>query len=86
MESCRALPAAALIKQCQENFILQVQQQRITELTVELQESNNKVHDSRALKGAADQRITEMTHELENNAGATFELLHVHASVVIHKS
>jgi len=38
---------------------------------VELQETNNKLHDSRALKGAADQRITEMTQELENNAGAT---------------
>ncbi len=71
MDSCRALPAPAPIKQCQENFILQVQQQRITELTVELQESNNKLRDTRALKGAADQRITEMTQELENNAGAT---------------
>ena len=78
--------APELIKQCQENFVLQVQQQRITELTVELQETNNKLHDSRALKGTADQRITEMTQELENNAGATLELLHVHASVVIHKS
>lgn len=47
---------------------IQVQQQRITELNVELQETNNKLHDSRALKGNADQRITEMTQELENNA------------------
>ncbi|KAL0039709.1 hypothetical protein WJX77_005806 [Trebouxia sp. C0004] len=47
---------------------IQVQQQRITELTVELQETNNKLHDSRALKRVADQRITEMTQELENNA------------------
>jgi len=61
----------ALVRQCQENNILQVQQQRITELTVELQETNNKLHDSRALKSVADQRITEMTQELENNAGAT---------------
>ncbi len=49
---------------------------------MELQETNNKVHDSRALKGVADQRITEMTQELENNAGATHWLLHAHALVV----
>ncbi|KAL0034117.1 hypothetical protein WJX79_009687 [Trebouxia sp. C0005] len=46
---------------------IQVQQQRITELTLELQETNNKLHDNRALKQVADQRITEMTQELENN-------------------
>jgi len=41
----------------------------VTELTLELQETNNKLDVSRAMKDAADQRITEMTQELENNAG-----------------
>lgn len=47
---------------------IQVQQQRVTELTLELQETNNKLDQSRVLKDAADQRITELTEELENNA------------------
>ena len=49
--------------------ILQVQQQRVTELTLELQETNHKLDECRAQKDAADQRITEMTQELENSAG-----------------
>lgn len=48
--------------------ITQAQQQRVTELTLELQESNNKLDKSRTLKAAADQRVIEMTQELENNA------------------
>lgn len=47
---------------------IQVQQQKVAELTLELQETNNKLEESRALKEAADQRIFEMTQELENNA------------------
>lgn len=50
--------------------MLQVQQQRVTELTLELQETNNKLDVCRAQKGAADQRITEMAQELENSAGS----------------
>ena len=52
-------------------IVLQAQQQRVTELTLELQETHTKLEQSRALKDAADQRITEMTQELENNAGET---------------
>ena len=51
------------------SLVLQVQQQKVAELTLELQETNNKLEESRALKAAADQRILEMTQELENNAG-----------------
>lgn len=50
--------------------MLQVQQQRVTELTLELQETNNKLDECRAQKGAADQRITDMMQELENSAGS----------------
>ena len=46
-----------------------MQQQRVTELTLELQETNNKLDECRAQKAAADQRILEMAQELENNAG-----------------
>lgn len=49
--------------------MLQIQQQRVTELTLELQETNNNLDECRAQKGAADQRITEMAQELENSAG-----------------
>ncbi|KAL3133754.1 hypothetical protein ABBQ32_008238 [Trebouxia sp. C0010 RCD-2024] len=45
----------------------QVQQQRVTELTLELQETNHKLDECRAQKDAADQRITEMAQELENS-------------------
>ena len=46
-----------------------MQQHRLTELTLELQESYQKLDESRTQKNAADQRITEMVQELENNAG-----------------
>ena len=49
--------------------MLQVQQQRVTELTLELQETNQKLDECRAQKDAADQRVTEMAQELENSAG-----------------
>lgn len=49
--------------------IPQVQQQRMTELTLELQETNHKLEECRSQKDAADQRITEMAQELENSAG-----------------
>ena len=41
----------------------------MTELTLELQETNHKLDECRAQKDAADQRITEMAQELENSAG-----------------
>lgn len=46
----------------------QVQQQRMTELTLELQETNHKLDQCCAQKDAADQRIAEMAQELENSA------------------
>lgn len=41
----------------------------MTELTLELQETNHKLDECRSQKDAADQRITEMAQELENSAG-----------------
>ena len=41
----------------------------MTELTLELQETNHKLAKCRAQKDAVDQRITEMAQELENSAG-----------------
>lgn len=52
--------------------IAQVQQQRMTELTLELQETNHKLDQCCAQKDAADQRIAEMAQELENSAGDSY--------------
>ena len=49
--------------------MLQAQQQRVTELTLELQETNHKLDQCRAQKDDAEQRIIEMAQELENSAG-----------------
>ena len=46
-----------------------MQQQRVTELTLELQETNHNLDECRAQKDTGDQRIMEMAQELENNAG-----------------
>ena len=51
-----------------------MQQQRVTELTLELQETNLRLDKSQVQKDAADQRITEMAQELENNAGKDIEI------------
>lgn len=68
--------------------ILQIQQQRVTELTLELQETNNKLDECRAQKGAADQRITEMAQELENSAGSTTSahVYHVTCFLCLHSN
>ena len=41
----------------------------MTELVLELAESNAKLEQCQASKQASDQRAVEMTQELENNAG-----------------
>lgn len=41
----------------------------MTELTLELQETNHNLDECRAQKDTGDQRIMEMAQELENNAG-----------------
>ena len=52
---------------------MQAHQQRLIELTLELQESNSKLTQCQSAKQAADQRVLEMTQELENNAGNVYE-------------
>ena len=52
---------------------MQGQQQRVTELSLELQESGAKLAQCNASKQAADQRVMDLTQELENNAGSTQE-------------
>jgi len=47
---------------------IQGQQQRVTELSLELQESHAKLAQCAVSKQAADQRVMDLTQEQENNA------------------